>query len=244
MSIKSIDTANNILNKAAVEVGLVSVTDPFNSGEDHFVQMKTLLQTCGEELTLAFPWEFLTEEYQNTTAESDSGDYDLPADFHYMIPQTHWEQSNNLPLAGPLSAQAWTYLNGRSFNNSTIYASFRLREGLFSLYPQPPTVGLDINFEYLRRTWVLDQDNVTHKADIETGTDSPLFDRTLLSRMLKLKFLEAKGFDTTKPQNDFNQMFAFLTGTDQSGPILSVGETGGYPYLNIYRNLPDTGYGL
>ena len=179
MTTTSTLTAIEILNRVAAEVGLEPVADPFTSNEQHFRQMRYLLQTCGEELALAYPWEFLNETHQITTvAATDTGDYDLPSDFHYMIPQTGWERANNVPLGGPLNAQDWTYLLGRDLVSSTIYASFRLKAGQFSIFPQPPPDGLDINFEYQRRTWVQDAAAPTvYTADVSVGSDTPLFER-------------------------------------------------------------------
>jgi hypothetical protein len=246
MTITSAINANTILNRVAAEVGLEPVADPYSSQEQHFTQMAFLLQTAGEELSLAFQWEFLNERYQLTTVDTDTGNYPLPDDFMYMIPQTGWERAENVPLFGPLSAQDWTYLLGRDLVTYTIYASFRLRDGEFSIFPQPPPNGLDINFEYQRRTWVQDgaQSPAVYKADVITGSDIPLFDRTLVTRYVKLKWLESKGFDTTIAQRDFNQSFNFLTGKDKSGEILNAGSYGrGFPYLDGRFNIPDTGFG-
>ena len=245
MTITSAITAGEILNRVAVEVGFDAVAEPYASPEQHFKQMQYLLQTCGEELALAYQWEFLNGSESITTLDTDSGDYPLPADFHYMIPQTGWERSQNVPLIGPLSAQDWTYLLGRDLVNQTIYASFRMKDGLFSIFPRPPPNGLDINYEYQSLYWVANGgDTADLKSNIVVGADVPLYDRTLITRMLKLKFLEAKGFDTTAPQADFNQVFGFLTGKDKSGEIISAGRSlGNYPYLDVFRNSPDTGYG-
>lgn len=245
MTVTSAITANDILNRVSVEVGFDPVSDPYASPDQHFKQMQFLLQTCGEELALAYPWEFLNESWAVVTADTDSGDYPLPPNFHYMIPQTGWERSQNVPIFGPLSAQDWTYLLGRDLVSYTIYASFRIKDGLFSIFPQPPPNGLDLNYEYQSRYWVEDGGEPgEYKPSITEGNDIPLYDRTLITRMLKLKWLEAKGFDTTAPQADFNQVFAFLTGKDKSGEILSAGSgRGGIPYLDSYRNTPDTGYG-
>ena len=246
MTTTSTITANDILNRVAAEVGLEPVTDPYGSTEQHFLQMRFLLQTCGEELALGYPWEFLNESHQITTSDQDSGDYDLPDDFHYMIPQTGWERSQNVPLFGPLSPQDWTYLLGRDLVSYTIYASFRLKEGKFSIFPQPPPDGLDINFEYQRTTWVLDGVIIPQlpKDTITSGSDTIMYDRTLVTRMLKNKWLESKGFDTTKSQDDFNQVWGFLTGKDKSGEIIGVGRSAGsFPYLDSRRNTPSTGYG-
>jgi len=244
MTITSAITANDVLNRVAVEVGFDAVPDPYSSAEPHFIQMRYLLQTCGEELALAHTWEFLNAAYQVTTQDTDSGDYPLPSDFHYMIPQTGWERAENVPLFGPLSAQDWTYLLGRDLVSYTIYASFRIKEGVFSIFPQPPPNGLDINYEYQSTNWVIDaSDPSVSKNEIIVGADKPAYDRTLITRMLKLKWLEAKGFDTTGPQGDFNQVFGFLTGKDKSGEIVSMGGYRGFPYLGSRSNTPDTGYG-
>tara|TARA_R110002153_G_scaffold139741_2_gene290516 strand:- start:2804 stop:3538 length:735 start_codon:yes stop_codon:yes gene_type:complete len=244
MTITSKATAGDIINRVSSEVGLATSSDPYASTEDHYVQMTYLLQTCGEELCLSYPWEFLNESHSITTSSNDSGDYALPADFQYMIPQTGWEHANNVPLGGPLTPQDWTYLVGRDMASTTIYASFRLREGKFSVFPQPPPNALSVNFEYQRRTWILSASSNTNVADIVASTDQPYFDRTLISRMLKVKFLEAKGFDTTKAQDDFNQIYSFITGKDKSGAIVSLGGSRGrVPYLDTYRNTSDTGFG-
>ena len=244
MTITSAITSNEILNRVSVEVGFDPIDNPYASPEQHFKQMQFLLQTCGEELALAYPWEFLNESFQVTTLDTDSGDYPLPDDFMYMIPQTGWERAENVPLFGPLSPQDWTYLLGRDLVSYTIYASFRLKDGMFSIFPQPPPNNLDINFEYQSRAWVRDGDDGLLKADVVTGDDVPLYDRTLITRMLKLKWLEAKGFDTTAPQADFNQVFSFLTGKDKSAEILNAGNSrSGFPYLDSRWNIPDTGYG-
>lgn len=245
MTINRIDTANNIINRAAAEIGLTPAIDPYSSPDDAYGQLRAFLNTAGEELCTAYPWEFLNANHQVTTADTDSGDYPLPSDFLYMIPQTGWEQTNRTPLFGPLSPQDWAYLEGRKLASNTIYASFRLREGLFSIFPQPPPNGLDINFQYQSKNWVRDDSGGTpvYSDLVTTGTQVPLFDKVLLSRYLKVKYYEAKGFDSSKAQADFNSLFAMLTNQDKTGGIINAGRGGrGFPYLD-YRNAPDTNYG-
>jgi len=104
---------------------------------------------------------------------------------------------------------------------------------------------LDIHFEYTSRNWVLDSTTGDTYIDaVATGADTPLFDRTLISRMLKLKYLEAKNLDTTKAQADFNQIFQLLTSHDKGSRILSAGRSArNYPYLNAWNNVADSGFG-
>lgn len=246
MTLTTTTTANEIINRAAAEVGIPPIPDPYSSADTNFIQLKYLLITAGEELVMAYGWEGLIREHSLITSSSDSGNYDLPADFAYMIDQTGWEANESVPLGGPLSAQDWTYLKGRNLITESIYASFRIKEGKFALFPQPPVDGLDISFEYISKDWVLDSSNPGQFRDAPSvGSDVPQFDKTLISRYLKLKFLESKGFDTTKAQDDFNQAFNFITGKDTGGEILSAGRSSrGTVLLDTWRNVPSTNYGI
>jgi hypothetical protein len=248
-------TANDILNRVAAEVGLEPVSDPYGSAQQEFKQMTYLLNIAGEELCQSYPWEFLTREHNIVTGSGDTGNYDLPDDFLYMINQTGWERAENVPLFGPLSPQDWQYLLGRDLVSYTIYASFRVQQGAFSIFPQPPPENLDIHFEYICKNWVIDSSqggagtrsgvtDFTLTDRVAVGADTPLFDRTLLSRMLKVKFLEAKGLDTSKAQADLNQSFQLLTSHDKGAEIVNMGRNSRlFPYLDGYRNTPDTNYG-
>ena len=246
MPITTLSSATDILNRVAAEVGIAPTASPYGSQDPSFIQMQYLINTAGEELLMAYPWEILVKETNIQTQDGDTGDYPLPDDFFSMINQTGWERSENVPLFGPLSPQDWQYLLGRDLVTSTIYASFRLNEGEFKVFPQPPPEGLDIHYEYLSKNWVRDgEDPNLYKDTVEKGTDIPLYDRTLISRYLRVKFLEAKGFDSTKAQDDFNQVLYSLIGKDKGAAILNAGRGGRrFPYLDAYRNVPDSGYGL
>ena len=237
---------NDLLNRVASEVGLTPVADPWADQSQHFQQMRYLAQTCGEELTLAHAWEQQVRSHSIQTNALDTGNYELPDDFLQMLDQIGWERAENVPLFGPLSAQDWTYLIGRDLVSHTIYASFRIKEGKFSIFPQPPPDGLDINFEYQSKNWVSDGGNPATLTDtLTSGSEIILFDRTMVSRHLKLKWLEAKGFDSTKPQDDFNQAFNFITGKDKGAEIISAGRNSrSFPYLDSRYNTPDKGFGL
>lgn len=251
MGINTTIIAEKILNRVAAEVGIAPIESPFASLDPFFVQLRFLLNTAGEELMQAYPWELLVKEHQIITAAGDDGAYDMPTDFGYVLNQTEWDHTNNIAMGGPLSAQDWTYLKGRDLASNTLYASFRIAQGKFNVFPEPPPapdpgyVGLDLQFEYISKNWVWNGDSVTpvFTDEIILPSDVPLFDKTLITRALKVKYLESGGFDTTKAQADYNQIFAFLTGNDKGAPILNAGQRGrGYPYISSY-NTPDTGFG-
>jgi len=242
---REFDTATDIINSVAAEIGVSPVADPYSSENQVFQQMKFLINSAGRELVRYYAWEKLTFEHQITTLETDTGDYPLPEDFSYMIDQTGWERSENVPLWGPLSAQDWQYLFGRDLVSHTIYASFRIEQGIFRIFPQPPPDGLDIHFEYISRNWVQAGDAEDEfRSKTEKGSDIILYEPILMVKWLKAKYLEAKGFDSTSARNDFALEFDAITGQEKGAEILNASGYGrGFPYLEPYRNLPDTGYG-
>jgi len=245
MALNNTINATTILNRVAAEVGQQPIPDPLATQDLAFVKMQYLLNTAGEELMQAYPWELLVRDYSFTTGFNDSGEYALPADFGYMLNQTNWERTNRLPMRA-LDNQTWAYLKGRDLGSSTIYASFRIAEGKYNIYPTPPPEGLEVNFQYITSNWVWDGNEVNpvYKSEVTMPTDVPLFDRTLITRALKCKWLESNGFDSTKAQADYNQIFAFLTGHDTAAPVLNMGRRGRQIPMISGDNVPITGFGL
>lgn len=240
------ETANTIINRTALEVGLSTVTDPVADADPAFKQLTGLLTAAGQELVELHEWQVLRQEHEFTTvAATDTGIYTLPADFSYMINQSGWDQTNNVPIGGPLSSQGWSYVEGRGLTASTIYASFRLAENKLEIYPQPPPDALDIRFEYISRYWITQAGEAAPNADsVVIGTDVVLYEPILVIKFLKVKFLEAKGFDARAARLEFETIFNSRTGKDEGGGILSAsGSSRGYPYLDPYRSVADTNYG-
>ena len=234
-------TANDILNRVAAETGIEAVSDPWSSVRQEFIQMKALLNIAGEELSQNYPWAFLTKEFSFTTTTGI--EYPLPDDFLYMINQSGWDRTNDRPLMGPLSSQDWSRIAGQDLDESIWSIAFRINQGVMKMIPDPMTSGIEVFYEYVSTDWVLDATTgTTYKSQITDGGDTPQFDRTLLSRFLKVKFLEAKGFDSSKAQADLNQSFQMMTAREAGSPTLNVGSGRGFPYLG-YHNIADTGYG-
>ena len=237
-------TANDIINRAALEVGLVPQNDVYSTQDDSFAQLAGLMNSCGQELIELYPWEMLVKHFSVTTQAGDSGTYPLPDDFSYMIDQTGWDRTNRVAIGGPLSAQDWSYLKGRDLVSQSIYASFRLVEGRFDLFPQPPPEGLEVSFEYINRNWVQEQGTQEYKDSADSSSDVILFEPILIVKFLKVKFLDAKGFPSQAARQEFESIFDSRTGKDKGASILNAGRgMRGVPLLHSYYNLPDSGFG-
>ena len=92
---------------------------------------------------------------------------------------------------------------------------------------------------------VIDPDSIITTQDIQNGDDLPVYDRTLITRYVKLKWLKAKGFDSQDAQNDFDQIFEMLTASNKGSKVLTAGRIStGVALINPYNNLSDSGYGI
>lgn len=239
------DTAANIINAAAAECGLTPVTDPFVAADTMFSQLIQILTSAGRELYGMHEWQMLNKTYTITTHSVDSGLYNLPNDFGYIIDQTGWNPTNRLPLGGPLTPQNWEYLVSTGLAKNTIYISFKVNQGQFQILPQPPPEGQVITFEYVSRNWVAVAAAPTTPAQdsVLLATDVVLFEPILIIKMLKMRFLEAKGFDTTAAAGQFLNVFNGFTGKDVAAQTLNMSRMRVFPYLG-WRNIPETNYGL
>lgn len=238
-------TAQDIVNTVAPEVGFLPVQDITATNDPAFVALIAALNAACKEL-YTMPeggWPHLIRTWTFTTQVGDSGRYDLPADFGWMIDQTGWDRTNAVPLSGPLTAQDWAVLVNMGLVTTTIYASFRMRENQLWLFPQPPIPDIDITLEYYTLGWALENGNdadPTNRA--VNGADIILFNPSLVERLTKVKFLANKGFDTTNAQNEFDRAYEQWVGKEAGAPVLNAGSSRGFPFLD-WRNVPDTGIG-
>lgn len=238
------DIAGDIVNDAAVECGLVAQSDPFVSTDAAFVQLCRMLTSACRELIGVHQWERMVAAHSIVTDSLDTGSYPLPDDYLYMIDQTGWTPSNRLPLGGPLSAQDWTFIAGSGWDQYTIYVSFREFDGTFQIQPNNPVPdNQTITFEYIRNTFAYHA--VTPLVQINRITlssDVVLFPPILIVKLLKLRFLEAKGFDTTASLGQYNTALDTWLPKDSSAPVLNMGNRRLFPYLD-WRNIPETNFG-
>lgn len=238
------DSAANIINDAAVELGLIAtdIADPYDSTDTNVAQLRRMLKGLGQDLLRDYPWTHLQKTHIfETVAGIDS--YDLPDDFARVLDQTQWNRTQQLPLVGPSAAQGWQYLKAVNAAG-TAHRIFRIVGDQLLLHPVP-TGEETVAYEYISRFWVQHLDDVapTDEALLD-GEDVLHFDRRMLVCGLKLAFQRAKGFDYSAAQADFQEALSRARGADGAAPVLNLnGRNVLSERLVNMRNLPDTGYG-
>lgn len=236
-------SASDLISMVGVEVGLPKITDPFASSDPQYQRMIQILNIAGPVLLKLYPWSrFQNVKQINVIANQNS--YPLPDDFDSMIDETMWQPGTSFITGfGSTSPQLWEYfINVPVVGTLTII--YRERFGGIQVLPMP-TSDFSFTFEYVSRGWVTDANQSgVYRDNVAQGTDLILFDPMLISRYLKLRFLEALGFDTQSAKDDFNIVLDSQTSMDTSKTTLSAarGPTNGFQLLSV-QNVPETGFG-
>jgi hypothetical protein len=218
-------TAVEIINGAAVESGLQAITDPFSSTDPSFLSLAQLLNSCGRELITAHPWQQLRREASITFNYGGASTAALPDSFDRMLDQTMWNRTDLWPVGGPLNPQEWQGLKGSNVSLIPTKVSFRLDQDLIKVYPDVPATGTNpyatVYYEYISRAWVLTDASV-ERDYLSASTDTVRYDSLMMIKFLKLRFLGAKGFDTTDAGNQMERAFDAAISKQNPGRVLSV----------------------
>jgi hypothetical protein len=70
-----------------------------------------------------------------------------------------------------------------------------------------------------------------------------MFEPILMSKMLALRYKQAKGLEHKATLEQFQNLFAQFTGVNVPSPVLSLVNNAGFQYINPYNNVPQTGFG-
>lgn len=233
-------TADEILNDAAVELGLIAadITDPFASTDPNIILLCRLLKRVGRGLVRSRDWTHLTREYTFDTVASTAS-YALPTGYARMKDETQWNRTTANPLGPPVDGIAWQQMKARTATG-LVTVPFRVFGNLLYLYPTP-TAAESIYYEYITQYWVVPTGQTAPTTRTPTAiTDVLWFDEALLVAGLKLAYQRARGLDTSHAQDEFNQLWSAEAGGDGAAAPLELVTSS---RLQM-GSTPDTGWGL
>ena len=198
----------------------------------------TQIQTVDSGTAITATQKF-TESGTNATVTFMKVKYDLPTDYEYTIPRTHWDKDKHWEMLGPIDAQQWEWLLS-GYISTGPRIRWRLLGAYFQIWP-----GISANeflgYEYRSNGWAESSLGVA-KTSFTVDSDTCIYPDRLVVLMTKLKYFEAKGFDTTAMYRNFLQEMEVVIAQDQSSANLSFAPRPGTVLIG-YDNIPDTGYG-
>lgn len=165
--------------------------------------------------------------------------YPLPADYDASVPRTHWDKSKHWEMLGPTDAQQWEWLLS-GYISTGPRIRWRLLGNFFQIWPGVSTNEL-LGYEYRSQAWAEGPDGEP-KNSFTNDSDRCIYPDRVMVLMTKLKYFEAKGFDTTAMYRNFLTELETVMGQDMSAANLSFAPRPGTVLIG-YDNIPDTGYG-
>ncbi len=205
------------------------------------VQIWSLLTELGQELMELFDWQMRTKTLVITTAPGVLT-YALPDDLVRLVDSTGWNMTAQIPMIGPMTSQQWALLKARELGGTDLRLQYRVNDGKIELY-YSPSEPATLNFQYISRGWVQDaSDPMIFKDTVEADGDIVLFEPRLIVAMLRFRWRQAKGFETSALEREFKQALEVAKNNDTPADDLRMSYGSQFPYLG-YFNMPDTGYG-
>ena len=165
--------------------------------------------------------------------------YNLPADYNSTVNRTHWDKSKRWEMLGPESAQQWEWLLS-GYISTGPRIRWRLLGPYFQIWPGM-NAGELLGFEYRSNAWAYNALGVS-KNSFTADTDTCVYPDRVMVLGTKLKYFEAKGFDTTALYRDYLAELETAIGQDVAAANLSFAPRPGTVLIG-YDNIPDSGYG-
>ena len=183
--------------------------------------------------------DFSTSNVTNGTVYFQKVKYDFPADYDSIVPRTQWDKSKHWEMLGPESAQQWEWLLS-GFISTGPRIRWRLFGSYFQIWPGYSNAEL-LGYEYRSKGWAT-ASNGTVKNSFTVDSDTCIYPDRLMVLSTKLKYFQAKGFDTTALYRDYIIEFETSVAQDTSAANLSFAPRPGSVLIG-WDNIPDSGYG-
>ena len=182
---------------------------------------------------------FSTSNVTNGTVYFQKVKYDFPSDYDSIVPRTQWDKSKHWEMLGPESAQQWEWLLS-GFISTGPRIRWRLFGNYFQIWPGYSNAEF-LGYEYRSKGWAT-ASNGTVKNSFTVDSDTCIYPDRLMVLSTKLKYFQAKGFDTTALYRDYITEFETSVAQDTSAANLSFAPRPGAVLIG-WDNIPDSGYG-
>lgn len=165
--------------------------------------------------------------------------YALPSDYEALVPRTMWDKSKHWEMLGPEDAQQWEWLLS-GYISTGPRIRWRMLGAYFQIWPGFSNAEF-LGYEYRSKGWAASAAGVV-KNSFTVDTDTTIYPDRLMVLSTKLKYFEAKGFDTTAMYRNYIEELEAAMALDMSSANLSFAPRPGTVLIG-YDNIPDSGYG-
>lgn len=184
----------------------------------------------------------------NAATSTSTGDYvfsqtkfSLPTAYDRLVNRTDWDKTQHWEMLGPETWQKVAWLKS-GFISTGPRVRYYLQGNQLNIWP-PLGANHLLGFDYVGANWIYGSGGSTLNKKLFTDdTDTCIFPDRLMVIGLKLKYNEAKGFDTTALYREWLTQKDIAKAADGGAPTLSMAPRVSSVLLG-WNNLPDSGYG-
>lgn len=203
------------------------------------INQNTYIVSVDSSTQVTVNQDFAADGGTNATAYFQKIRYSLPSDYEALVPRTMWDKSKHWEMLGPEDAQQWEWLLS-GYISTGPRIRWRLLGKYFQIWPGMSNAE-SLGLEYRSNGWAEAADG-TVKTSFTVDTDTTIYPDRLMVLATKLKYFEAKGFDTTAMYRNYREELEAAMALDMSSANLSFAPRPGTVLIG-YDNIPDSGYG-
>jgi hypothetical protein len=165
----------------------------------------------------------------------------VPTDFDRLVDRTQWDTSKHWEMLGPSTPQQQGWLRS-GYISTGPRIRYWMQQGYFQIWP-PLGTEEQLEYWYQSKYWILaTASTAVSKQAFTADTDTTIFPDPLMRLLIKLKYWEVKGFDTTAIYRDYSKQLDIAKASDGGSPTLSMNPTPASVLIGV-ENIPDSGYG-
>lgn len=225
-------TLKEIIDTVLLEAGLATETAYADSDDDAIKRYVNLANRSLVRLR-RHPWQALRKSWDFSL--STDTQYDLPADFGYLIPDTFYTDQSLYPVDLPANSGTWSYLKV-SESSTGVMVQARLLGG--KLHINSPNSGSVMRVEYVTKHAVVPASG-DNKERFTADTDTTLIDDDLLTMDLLWRVKKLHGMDYRGDQDEFGFYELHLKGDDAGSKTIVPGadeDLSTEPYTDLWVN--------
>lgn len=199
-------TLLSICQDVAYEIGFNKPTAIIGGTSEDARKLTRLANKTGTYLMKTYPWQVLVNSQTFTAVSGSEQSSALPSDFDRFLPETFWDQTNNILHAGPITPSRYRYL--QAVGNSQSTRLFYRAGGSIYMIPDM-TGGESMAFEYVSKNWCQDS-GATGQSAWAADDDTPVIDAELITLCMVMFYLRSRGLPSDAAKLAFDEHMGLL----------------------------------
>lgn len=212
-------TLLSVVRNSCDRIGVQRPSTAFNSTDGQILQIVSLAQQEGRELSTRHDWQVLTKEKTFTTTAAETQTGAVPSDFDRFVNDSFFNRTEKHRVIGPLSPQEWQF--HKSVVATTLVEAFRQRGNSILITPAPPA-SQTMAYEYISTNWCQSSGAVEQSA-WAADTDTGILPEELMTLGVIWRWQRAKGLDYSEAFRTYEMQVAQAAARDGGKPTLNMG---------------------